>query len=173
MNTMRNKILPEISETQFGFMADEGTRNAIFSLRTLMERAIEVHKDLYLCFIDYFKAFDKVRHSDLFDILLRHNSDGKDLRVIRKLYWKQEDKIRIDNDCSVHKPISRGVRQGYIFFSRALQYLPRIMLLNIKHHEGVGVGGNNINNLRYGNDTVSITDSEEKLENVLTSHNPK
>ena len=122
MNRMRNKILPEISQTQFGFMADKGTRNAIFALRTLMERAIEVQKDLYLCFIDYSKAFDKVRHSDLFDILLRHNFDGKDLRVIRNLYWEQEAAIRVDNDCSEYRPICRGVRQGCLFFSRPLQY---------------------------------------------------
>ena len=89
MNRMRNKIPPEISETQFGFMKDKGSRNAIFSLRTLMERAIEIQKDLYLCFIDYSKAFDKVKHSDLFDILLRDNCDGKDLRVVRNLYWVQ------------------------------------------------------------------------------------
>ena len=42
INIMRNKILLEIFESQFGFMADKGTRNAIFSLRTLMEREIEV-----------------------------------------------------------------------------------------------------------------------------------
>ena len=46
MNRMRQNILPEISETQFGFMTDKGTRNAIFSLRTVMERAIEVQKNL-------------------------------------------------------------------------------------------------------------------------------
>ena len=89
INRMRNKILPEnfseISETLFRFMTDKGTRNANFSLNTLMERAVEAQKDLYLCFIDYSKAFefDKVKYSDLFDILLRHNWDGKDLRVIR------------------------------------------------------------------------------------------
>ena len=77
MTRMRNKILPEISETQFGFMADEGTRHAIFSPRTLKERAIEVQKDLYLSFTDYSKAFNKVKHNDLFDMLLRHNCDGK------------------------------------------------------------------------------------------------
>ena len=60
-------------------MTDKGTRNVIFSLRTLMERAIEVQKDLYPCFIDYSKAFDKVKHSDLFDILLKHNCDGRGL----------------------------------------------------------------------------------------------
>ena len=59
MNRMRNKFLPEISETQFGFMKDKGTGKVIFSLRTLMERAFEVQKDLYLCFIDYSKPFDK------------------------------------------------------------------------------------------------------------------
>ena len=86
MNRIRNKILPEMSETQFGFMTDRGTINAIFSLRTLMERAIEIQKDLYLCFIDFSKAFDKVKLSDLFDILLKHNCDGKDLSVIKNLY---------------------------------------------------------------------------------------
>ena len=86
MNRTRNKILPEISETQFGFMTDKGTRNAIFSLRTLVDRAIEVQNDLHLCVIDYSKAFDKVKLSDLFDISLRHNCDRKDLRVIRNLY---------------------------------------------------------------------------------------
>ena len=63
-----------------------------------MKRAIEVEKDLYLCFIDYSKAFDKVKHSDLFDILQRHNCDGKDLRVIRNLYREQEATMRIDDD---------------------------------------------------------------------------
>ncbi|GFO00874.1 RNA-directed DNA polymerase from mobile element jockey-like [Plakobranchus ocellatus] len=53
MNRIRNKILPEISKTQCGFMADKSTRYAIFALRILMERAIEVQKDLYLCFIHY------------------------------------------------------------------------------------------------------------------------
>ena len=115
MNRMRYKILPEISETQFGFMTDKGTRNAIFSLRTLMGRAIDVQNDLYLCFIIYSKAFDKVKHFYLFDILLRHNCDGNDLRVIRNLNWEQEATIRIDDDCGVYKSICRGVRQGCVF----------------------------------------------------------
>ena len=76
-----------VAQVEF-YNIDKGTRNAIFSLKTPMERAIEVQKDMYLCFIDYSKAFDKVKHSDLFDILLRHNGDGKNLRVIRNLYWE-------------------------------------------------------------------------------------
>ena len=44
-----------------------------------------------------------------------------------------------------------------------------MILLNIKHHEGVRVGGNNINNLRYANDKVLITDLEEILQNFLST----
>ena len=144
-------------------MTHKGTRNAIFSLRTLMERAIEVQKDVYICFIDCSKTFDEVKHSNLFDILLRHTCNGKDLRVIRNLYWAQEATIRIDYDCSVYKPIRREVRQScLLFFSRPLQYLQRN-----NSTECVRVGGNNIKNLRYADDAVLIADSEEKLQNIL------
>ena len=59
MQRMRKSIRPEISMKQFGFVPGKGTRNAIFTLSMLMERCIEVQKDLHLCFIDYSKAFDK------------------------------------------------------------------------------------------------------------------
>ena len=78
----------------------------------MKQRTLVLKKDLYLCFIDYSKAFENVRHSDLFDILLRHNCDGKDLRVIRNLHWEQEAIVRIDN---MYKPICRRVRQGCVF----------------------------------------------------------
>ena len=57
---IRLKIRPQISQKQFGFVAGKGTRNAVFTLRVLVERAIYVQKDLYICFVDYEKAFDKV-----------------------------------------------------------------------------------------------------------------
>ena len=40
MARMRNKTTPEFAEEQCGFVKDKGTRNAIYMLRTLTERAI-------------------------------------------------------------------------------------------------------------------------------------
>ena len=48
-------------------------------VRTLCERAIEVQHDLYLCFIDYAKAFDKVKHENLFEFLQNLDIDKKPL----------------------------------------------------------------------------------------------
>ena len=69
MMRVRNKIKPEIAEEQCGFVDGKGTMNAIYLLRTLMERSLEHQKDIFLCFIDYTKAFDRVRHANLIDII--------------------------------------------------------------------------------------------------------
>ena len=55
MMRVRNKINPEIAEEQCGFVEGKGTTDAIFILRTLIERALEIQKDVYLCFRDYTK----------------------------------------------------------------------------------------------------------------------
>ena len=100
MARLRNQIRPEISEVQFGFVADKGTTNAIFTMTMLAERCIEMQKDIYLCFIDYSKAFDKVRHEDLFQMLNKLDIDGKDLRILSNLYWRQTATVRIDGEHS-------------------------------------------------------------------------
>ena len=53
LNRTRTKIGPEIAQEQCGFVAGKGTTNAIYILRTVIERSIEVQQDLYLCFIDF------------------------------------------------------------------------------------------------------------------------
>ena len=57
----------EISQVQYGFMPDRGTRNAIFVLRRLVERSIQKQKDVFTCCIDNSKAFYTVKHASLFD----------------------------------------------------------------------------------------------------------
>ncbi|GFO09466.1 DNA replication licensing factor mcm8 [Plakobranchus ocellatus] len=94
MMRVRNKIKPEIAEEQCGFVEGKGTTNAIYILRTLIERALEVQKDVNLCFIDYTKAFDRVRHDEIIKQLTQLKIDGKDLRIIKNMYWDQVSKYQ-------------------------------------------------------------------------------
>src|ERR1700730_16762891 len=98
-------------------MNDTGTRNAIFILRNVCERAIEVKRDLYLCFIDFNKAFYRVRHSRLLivlNMLQDLDLEGKDLRLVRNLYWDQSAAIRHQNELGEVTSIKRGVRKGCV-----------------------------------------------------------
>ena len=86
MNRIRGRTLSEISEVQYGFMPDRGTRNAIFVLRRLVERMIEKQKDVYVCFIDYSKAFDTVKHEPLIELLQSLDIDPQDVKLLANLY---------------------------------------------------------------------------------------
>ena len=47
---------------QAGFRKKSGTREAIFCLKVITEKYLEMRKELYACFIDYSKAFGTVNH---------------------------------------------------------------------------------------------------------------
>ena len=46
-----------IGKNQFGFRTGYGTRDAIGVMRTLCERSLEHDNDVYICFVDFEKAF--------------------------------------------------------------------------------------------------------------------
>ena len=55
----------EIPDVQAGFRKGRGTRDQIANVCWIMEKAREVHKNIYFCFIGYAKAFDCVDHNKL------------------------------------------------------------------------------------------------------------
>ena len=61
-----NQVLPDV---QAGFRKGRGTREQIAKIHWIIEKASEFQKNIYLCFIDYVKAFDCVDHNKLRKIL--------------------------------------------------------------------------------------------------------
>ena len=61
-----NRELPDV---QAGFRKGRGTRDQLANICWITEKAREFQKNIYLCFIDYAKAFDCVDHNKLWKIL--------------------------------------------------------------------------------------------------------
>ena len=151
----------KISDKQFGFRKGFGTREALFSIQVLIQRAQDVNADV----IDFEKAFDKVQHGRLISILRESRIDDRDTYIISKLYLQQRAIVRVENETSEEFNIRRGVRQGSILspllFNVYSEHLFKEALENIK--DGVLINGEIINNLRYADDTVLIADTAEGL----------
>ena len=77
MMLVRNKVGPDIAEEQCGFVKGKGTTNAIYILRTIIERALEVQKVVYLH--QGTKSCEKVRHDVGIKKLTQLKIDEKDL----------------------------------------------------------------------------------------------
>ena len=57
-----NRELPDV---QAGFRKGRGTRDQIANIHWIIEKARELQKNIYFCFIDYAKTFDCVKSSKL------------------------------------------------------------------------------------------------------------
>ena len=53
----------ELPDIQAGFRKGRGIRDQITNIRWIMEKGREFQKNIYVCFIDYAKAFDRVDHN--------------------------------------------------------------------------------------------------------------
>ena len=93
--------------------------------------------------------------------------DGKDLRLLKNLYWDQKACVRIEGQHSAFSSIKRGVRQGCVLSPDLFNLYSENILRHISEIEGVSIGGQNINNIRYADDIVLISNSEDNLQEML------
>ena len=59
----------QLSDVQAGFRKGRGTRDQVANICWIREKAREFQNNIYLCFIDYTKAFDCVDHNKLWKII--------------------------------------------------------------------------------------------------------
>lgn len=98
---------------------------------------------LYACFIDYEKAFDKVKHEKLLEILINNGLDARDIRIIQNMYWNQKAKVRVEDELTEEIEICRGVRHGCILspilfnmYSESIFTAPDLINLWLKFEGG-------------------------------------
>uniref|UniRef100_A0A8D8SXR8 Craniofacial development protein 2 n=1 Tax=Cacopsylla melanoneura TaxID=428564 RepID=A0A8D8SXR8_9HEMI len=159
----------QVSPTQFGFMKGLGTRDALFSVQVLFQRCRDMNCNIFACFIDYQKAFDKVKHNKMMEVLQDSGMDGKDLRIIKNLYWNQSATIKINQENTDEIKILQGVRQGCIIspliFNLYSEAIFQEALENME--EGILLNGKRVNNFRYADDTIIFADTAEGLQHLM------
>ena len=93
--------------------------------------------------------------------------DGKDLRIVGHIYWEQTAAMRIGNYLSAFQDIKRGVRQGCVLSPDLFSIYSEITMRALEGMPGIKVGGYNMNNIRYADDTVLIADNGNELQERL------
>ena len=86
-----------ISECQLSCRKGKGTRDGIFILRTIGERMIQKNRTVYMVFMDYQMAFDRVNHERLIEILKQEGIPAHEIRIIENLYWNQKAAVITEN----------------------------------------------------------------------------
>src|SRR5688572_24265115 len=97
-----------------GFRKEKSTRDAIFQLTMISERVTQMNtkkeiqegkikkkdKKLYMCFVDYQKASDRVKHDKLVEVMKKAGIPELERRLIINLHLKQLAVVRWDSETS-------------------------------------------------------------------------
>ena len=82
--------------------------------KRIPEKAREFQKNIYICFIDYAKAFDCVDHNKLWKTLQEMGIPDNLTCLLRNLYASQEAMVRTGHVTTDRFQIGKGIRQGCV-----------------------------------------------------------
>ena len=111
---LQQYVNSELPDVQAGFRKDRGIRVQIANIYWIIIKAREFQKNIYICFIDYTKAFDCVDHNKLWKILLEMGISEYLICLLRNLYAGQETTVRTAHGTMDWFKIGKGIRQGCI-----------------------------------------------------------
>ena len=175
MGRLRKKMEEEINIVQAGFRQGRGTRDHILNMRLIIEKCREFNVNLFSCFVDYSKAFDCVQHQKLWEIMGNMGFPSHIVQLIKMLYLDQQAAVRIDGETSDWFNIKQGVRQGCVLSPYLFNLYAEDIMRNVRddiirdQYDALNIGGHEIPEIRYADDTVLLSTSQNGIENLLTS----
>ena len=172
-NRIQSKADFMLGQTQFGFRKGCGTREAIGVMRTICERSLEHENDVFICFVDFEKAFDRIDWVLLLKILRNIGVDWKDRRLIMNLYMYQKAVVKVKQEFSEEGEIGRGVRQGCCLSPLLFNIYAEAMMMEAMEDvkEGIKVGGRIVKDVRFADDQGMIAGTEAGLQKIMDSLN--
>ena len=121
----------ELPDVQTGFRKGRGTRDQIANLCWIVGKAREFKKNIYVCFIDYAKAFDCVDHNKLWEILKEMRIPDHLIFIQRNLYAGQEATVRTGHGTTDWFQIGKEVHKGCILspclFNLYAEYIMKML----------------------------------------------
>ena len=165
---LQQYVNQELADVQAGFRKGRRTRDHIANIHWIIEKARELQKSIYFCFIDYAKTFDCVDHNKLWKILQEMGIPDH-LTFLRRNLYAEETIVRTRHGKQTGFKFGKEYVKAVYFHFAYLIYAEYIMQ-NARLGEaqaGIKIFKRNINNLRYADDITLMAESEEELESLL------
>ncbi|MEL7307279.1 MAG: reverse transcriptase family protein, partial [Pseudomonadota bacterium] len=153
---------------QAGFRKGFSTMDHIQVMNQLMEKTREYNLPLYVAFVDYEKAFDSVKHKDLFAALHNQGIRGKIYRLLELIYSKAKARIKLET-LGRKFSVKRGVRQGDPLSPKLFSAVLEEVFRNCDWPDSVGlpIDGEILHCLRFADDLVLFSPNSEGLNKKI------
>jgi len=156
------------SDLQFAFKKHHSTTMCTLMLKETVNYYMSRNTDVYCCLIDASKAFDRVKHDKLFELLMKRGIPATVTRLLLDMHRRQHVRIKWNGSYSQFFGIENGVKQGGVI-SPILFTLYIDVLLNRLKSEGIGchIGQEYYGSFGYADDLTLLCPSLKGLQQML------
>ena len=156
------------SDLQFGFKRQLSTTLCTGLIKNVVSKFVHAGSQVYGCFLDASKAFDRVNHEVLFSKLMERNLPLALNRFLVSWYRSQRMQVRWNNSLSPLFSVTNGVRQGGVLSPILFTVYLDDLLSSLKslgigcHWDGLFVGA-----VSYADDIALLAPSPSALRLML------
>ena len=163
----KNEVLEQDDDLQKGFKERSQTMDNIFILQTLIEKQKTEKKPLYLCFVDFTKAFDYIHCLLLFKKLNQRGIKGEFLSLIVDMFCKARCRVRWNGTLGEYINSEFGVLQGGMISPKLFTEFLQDIQHYLKKDNGVTLNEQKISYMLYADDLVLCSQTPEGLQTLL------
>ena len=162
------KTTSETDMYQFGFKAGHSTGQCTNLFKNVVKYYTDCGSHVFVCFLDFSKAFDKVNYWNLFNKLLDDNISPDLVSVLAYWYSHQQMYVRWKTVTSDPFLIGNGTKQGGVLSPYLFSRYIRELIAGINSSSiGCNIGGRFYNILAYADDMVLLAPSWFALQHLI------
>lgn len=165
--TYRNLVLDMDDRCQFGFKQDARTTDNMFILNSLIQRQKFRNKPLYVCFVDFTKAFDYINRSALYYKLIKRGIHGKLLNIIMSMFDKAKCKVKWKGLVGGNIDSEFGVLQGGMLSPKLFTEFLTDLHNYLSAECGVLMSNMVISYILFADDLILCSETPEGLQKLI------
>ncbi len=154
---LRSALAFQQSDCQAGFRKGSSTVDHLHTVNLIIQGVMEYGLEAHLAFVDFTKAFDLLKQNFMLQALLNHGINSDLVQLIQGMYKRLKAQIITDREGEPFD-IKRGMRQGDPV-SLLLFNCAEIFRNLDWENKGIKINGEYLNNLRFADDVVVISDN--------------